>query len=232
VLQLFGQKIDTGKLVRDVIQDGITEIEVCAYGQRLEYLEGARRVFVPRREMDGIEGFGAEEIVIHIRADDILYGWHPDYQPLPLAYYNRIVKDTGLRPVFVGQMVPDWHPYVGRLRNLFPYARFPFSLGLIEDFERIRRSKHICISVSTYSWLAAWLSDAESIHMPIAGFYNPRFHPDVNLLPVNDKRYHFTLFEYARWTNSAEDIERIIAPDNAGTSYDPRSYHNAVLQGN
>jgi hypothetical protein len=62
------------------------------------------------------------------------------------------------------------------------------------DFALMRAARHLVVSVSTFSWLAAWLSHAETITIPLTGFYNPAQRPDVNLLPLDDPRYRFYLF--------------------------------------
>jgi hypothetical protein len=58
--------------------------------------------------------------------------------------------------------------------------------------------------VSTFSWLAAWLSDAEQIFMPLSGLLNPMQSTDVDLAPLNDPRYRFFLFPI----NYAAPVER------------------------
>ena len=50
------------------------------------------------------------------------------------------------------------------------------------------------VAVSTFSWLAAWLSDAATIIVPLSGFYNPAHHREIDLLPVDDIRYRYFLF--------------------------------------
>ena len=50
------------------------------------------------------------------------------------------------------------------------------------------------LSVSTFAWLAAWLSKAVQIHLPVCGLFNPMQVPDVDLLPITDPRYTFHLF--------------------------------------
>jgi Glycosyl transferase family 11 len=84
--------------------------------------------------------------------------------------------------------------YVRELRSRFPFGVFLESRGAIEDFETIRQSKNIIISISTFSWLAAYLSDATCVVMPIMGFLNPQQRPDIDLLPINDCRYEFYSF--------------------------------------
>ena len=54
--------------------------------------------------------------------------------------------------------------------------------------------KNIVVAISTFSWLAAWLSRAETIILPLSGFFNPAHHREIDLLPVDDIRYRFFLF--------------------------------------
>ena len=76
----------------------------------------------------------------------------------------------------------------------FPQAEFRPSAGALADFELIRRSANIVLSVSTFSWLAAWLSAASLIVAPMTGFLNPFQDRDVDLVPVDDPRYRWVLF--------------------------------------
>ena len=139
-----------------------------------------------------VEGFGSDKIVINIRGNEILSGIHPEYVLLPIEYYQDIVKSTGLKPVFLGQI--DDSPYMRRLMAEFPAAEYRSTQGALIDFETLRRSSHIVVAISTFSWLAAWLSHADSVYLPLSGLFNPFQYPAINLLPLNDKRYHFDLF--------------------------------------
>ena len=98
----------------------------------------------------------------------------------------------GLNPVFVGQLGDS--EYVRQLRQRFPGAQFIDSQGPRADFDLIRSAKNIVVAISTFSWLAAWLSQAKTIILPVSGFYNPAHHREVDLLPVDDIRYRFFLF--------------------------------------
>jgi hypothetical protein len=85
------------------------------------------------------------------------------------------------------------------------------------DFGVLRASRHLCVAISTFSWLAAWLSEARTIHLPVAGALHPRQRPDMDLLPVADPRYRFHLFEPRPWGGTAEELELAIHGPEAGT---------------
>jgi hypothetical protein len=131
------------------------------------------------------------DLVINIRAGEILSGV-AHYPLLPIAFYEDVIVRTGLNPVFVGQLDPS--EYVRQLKRRFPRATFIDSLGPMADFDLIRSAKNVIVAVSTFSWLAAWLSEAKQVILPLSGFYNPAHHREVDLLPVDDIRYRFFLF--------------------------------------
>jgi len=130
-----------------------------------------------------------DELLIHVRAGDILDLHHPYYFPMPFSYYEEVIAASGLSPVFIGQL--DDNPYSDALRRRFAGAKFLARRSQIEDFTTIRQARHLVLSVSSFSWLAAWLSEsAESVHMPIYGLFEPR-NGQTFLLPVDDSRWRF-----------------------------------------
>jgi len=108
---------------------------------------------------------------------------------MPFCYYEEVIAATGLRPVFIGQI--DDNPYSDALRRRFAGAKFLARRSSIEDFTTIRQARHVVLSISSYAWLAAWLSEtAQSVHMPIYGLFEPRL-GQTFLLPVDDPRWRF-----------------------------------------
>ena len=134
----------------------------------------------------------ADELVISIRGGEILDAIHQDYTLIPLEFYEFLIRTTGLKPVFFGQLGNN--PYCESLRHRFPNARFKSGSNPRFDFNFLRKSVHIVPSVSTFSWLAAWLSRAEKIHLPLTGLLNPNQHKGSFLVPQEDHRYAFYLF--------------------------------------
>ncbi len=160
----------------------------------------ARALFGPAKGGETAEGFGPGELVCSIRAGEILGGGHPDYFPLPPAYYQALAARTGLELVFHGQFGSDL--YSQSLRDAFPAARFYPSQNPGHDFETLRRSVNIALPLSTFAWLAAWLGTPDHVFLPVAGFLNPIQHPDQLHLPLDEPGYEFYLFPCAK----AEDI--------------------------
>jgi hypothetical protein len=86
------------------------------------------------------------------------------------------------------------NPYLYHLRAAFPDAVFIPNPGPMETFEYMRRSKHILPSLSTFAWLAAWFSSADTVILPLLGFLNPFQARAQNLVPLGDPRYKLYLF--------------------------------------
>lgn len=209
------QHIDLPALADRVRTGQLGRIEWTGFGQRLENFlppERYQPVFVSpfRAPM----GFGPEYLVCPIRAEDILNGPNPEYVLTPVEFYRDIVDMTGLKPVFIGQTHPN--AYMDRIRAAFPGAIFrePQAHPLV-DFETIRQSRNVVVGVSTYIWLAAWLSRSlDNIHLAVSGLFNPMQKPSVDLLPYGDTRFRFYLFpiNYAVPLNAHARAHQRIAP--------------------
>ncbi len=155
------------------------------------------------------------DLVIHVRLGDTLVpGRHTDYGPLPLGFYEQVIARTGKRPVFIGELGDDW--YSAALRDRFKDAVFLEGGTVLHDFETMRRARHLVLATSTFSWMAAWLSEAKSIHYPMSGILNPEQAPDIDLLPLDDPRYRYYRFPVSKWHASDDQIRQLQAPFKAG----------------
>ena len=184
--------IDVASIIRRMRSGELHRVDIENYAQHLNNLRTPdfyRPIFPDTAHTPELP---LDCLLINIRGGEVLDARHPDYVLLPLEYYAEIIAETGLRPVFMGQLEPN--PYTNRLRARFPGAGFIPSMGQMADFALIRRARNIIVSVSTFSWLAAWLSHAERIFLPVNGFYSAAQHPEIDLLPLDDARYHFTQF--------------------------------------
>jgi hypothetical protein len=220
-LKLAGHRVELDRLAY-LIRSGLVQgIETTALGMRMEYLGGAEAVRQVFRTPPGIQPrlFPADSLVISVRGAEILRGVHKDYRPVPIAFYRRLLAETGLAPVFLGQLGKD--AYSQALLAAFPQATFVPSLGPMEDFAALRAARHLAVSVSTFSWLACWLSEAETIHLPILGMYHPRRRADIDLLPLTDPRYRFHLLPPDSWTGSAAEMAAVLEGADSGATIEP-----------
>jgi hypothetical protein len=223
IKKLTGHDVDIDRIAY-MLNAGIIDGVKCAgFFNRMNYYDTHRDIFAAmfNSSVSEFEVFGEKHLVINIRAGEIMRNVHPDYTPLPFHFYAKLIEDTGLEPVFMGQI--DGSDYVNRLRAKFPSATFLESQGPEKDFETLRRSKNIVVAVSTFSWLAAWFSEAENIYFPISGFFNPQQRPDIDLLPVNDPRYHFYKFPPKKWTASKAEVDQLFSGTATFSKVDKRT---------
>lgn len=167
--------------------------EWLGYGQRLEQFpdKDECRTLFSRPDIGGLS-VSADCLVCPIRGGEILAAEHPGYTILPVDFYADIVERTGLRPVFVGQTAET--PYLAALRARFPKADFVPTMGPLADFQTIRGARNIVVPVSTFAWLAAWLSHADRIVLPIFGLFDPKLFILNNLVPYFEPHYEFYQF--------------------------------------
>ena len=197
------QRIDVAETARLLNSRSVIRIVHRGYGQRMEnFLPRAhyRHVFVS--DAADVMVYDERHLLMNVRSGDVVAGLFLDYVLTPIAFYRDLIALTGLIPVFMGQLEPN--AYTDALRQAFPDALFHDSQGAVRDFETVRRAANIVVSVSTFSWLAAWLSDAVQIHLPVNGLLNPMQYPSVDLLPLDDPRYRFWLFPI---NHAAPDFE-------------------------
>lgn len=184
------------------------------YVQRLEFYpdRAAFSSLFPSLHSVDTRCLGEDHVVIHVRAADVLGDVHPDYGPVPVAYLEKVAESTGLQPVIMGQLGDDF--YSDRIRRCFHGCVFLPSRSPAEDFETLRSAVNVVLGVSTFGWLACWMSDvAKAIHMPLKGLLNPLQRPDVDLMPVGDLRYRFYAHPVERWASNEDQRARLVAPE-------------------
>jgi hypothetical protein len=181
--------------VAHCLRSGLCDaIVIKGWGMRVEYYAdvAAYRALFPSQ----LRGYpiGEDEVLINIRAEDIESGAYPGYFPLPFDFYEAVIHAENKRPVFIGQLQPG--PYVQALQARFPAARYLPLRTPLDDFQTMRNAGCVVPSISSFAWLATWLSEsARTIHLPVAGLFDPR-RGRQNLLPVGDARYRFWSVEF------------------------------------
>jgi hypothetical protein len=197
---------------RELFSRGLADcIRYSGYGQRVENFPPWREASTYFRNEDvSVGGFSSEYLVINIRGGEILDGRHAGYVLVPVDFYVELVRRTGLKPIFMGQIGDNI--YCEALHHAFPHAPFIPSGGVMHDFELLRRSVNLVPAISTFSWLACWLSEtAENIFMPMTGLFNPLQNSNHDFAPTNDKRFRFFWFP-ANYAGRVEDSEKDHAP--------------------
>jgi hypothetical protein len=168
---------------------------------------------------------GPDRLVVNVRAAELLGNVHPDYGPVPVAYFRHVADSTGLQPVVMGQLGDDF--YSEAIRRCFTGCVVLPSHSPAEDFQRLMSAANVVIGVSTFSWLACWMScHVRTVHMPVKGLFHPVQRPDVDLLPVGDARYRFHGFPVERWVSGDDQRHRLVSDEFAG----PMLTHAQVRQ--
>jgi hypothetical protein len=201
------QYVDFRRISRTVGCGMVDWIDWYGYGQRIEYFpprEDCQKVFsYGDSDHQGLR-FGSGDLVCPIRGAEILDARHPGYVQIPARFYREMADRMQLRPVFIGQI--EDNAYLETIQSLLPDAVYIRSQGPIWDFQTARKAKNIVVPVSTFGWLAAWLSNASKIILPVFGLFNPRQFPSIDLLPLSDERYEFYDFPL----HDAVPVERIV----------------------
>jgi hypothetical protein len=161
------------------------------------------------------------ELLIHVRLGDVKTYSHPMYGPLPISYYRYLINFTGLSPVFIGEI--DTSDYCIALRGAFPNAKFLPAGVIRDDFQTIRRARCIALAISSFSWVAAYLSDAQNIHMPICGWFDYREHPHIDMLPRRDARFVYHEIPAPVWRSRYSDFRAVGADFRALSATKVRS---------
>lgn len=148
----------------------------------------------------GFTGADPDDLVIHIRRTDYLWqGWG-----LPFSTYQTIIESHAIRRVVIVTDDPK-DPFLWRFRKYKPLIR---STTAFDDFLYLRSSNTIMLSPSSFSWWAAFLSEARRIYFPIpkSGIWAPGHSEGVNLEMHSDDRY---LPIFASEPLSLSPIERL-----------------------
>jgi hypothetical protein len=128
-----------------------------------------------------------DTLLVHIRAGDVATLTHDRYGPLPVSYYQYLAKFTGMKLAFIGEL--EETDYIRALKKAFPASDYFEGQSPLEDFQTLRNAANVAIAVSSFSWMATFLSRrAKTIHLPLAGHFDPLAAPESDLLPRADRR--------------------------------------------
>jgi len=127
------------------------------------------------------------DIVAHYRGTDI-------HIQTPVDYYLDVLnKEKDFERLFIVTDEPN-NPNVQYLYNKINKYKFKSayikSTFVLDDFLFIMNASRIIMSVSTFSWMSAWLSDAEKIYFPIDNYLFNR-DGDQRLIVDNEPRYNY-----------------------------------------
>lgn len=167
--------------------DGIGAfLNIRFYEHHLERIREEWLKLPPREEMH------SRDLTVHIRSGDIW--WNPATQPphasycaLPFSFYHEIIASENWRRIYVVTEDPT-DPMAMKVAR--EYGAEIVSKDVLHDFCFLRGSTNVVLAVSTFSWLAGYLSKADRIYMPIAGLFHSGVRPDIDL-HARDPRYRY-----------------------------------------
>lgn len=192
-------------------------IQTSAWGMNSKYFEESRDYLLkllPQRLLthDATTSELETETLCHVRGGDV---WdrsrfrngknlHPDYSALPVSYYEKILETSNKRIKFlIEKSTPDW--YTALLVDRFGQTAISSSSTVQIDFRRMLLANNLGLSLSTFSWMAGFLGNANVVHFPVIGLFNPLQRPDLDF-SVKEKKVQKYFFSPHNWTGSKKDI--------------------------
>lgn len=160
-----GHRIDLEACERH-LRDG-TDVVIRGWHQRYEILrplkQDVKQMFqrVDCREPEHMPG--KDDVVVSIRLGDYFWPENIKYYAYSLIDVLNAVKELRCRRIWYVTDEPS-HPFIRRL-EVECEARLG-ALDPLEQFVFIRKAKRLVITPSTFSWWAAWLSQAELVLFP------------------------------------------------------------------
>jgi hypothetical protein len=103
-----------------------------------------------------------DKLIIHVRLGDYLTTPDHHHMIVPINFYHRLIEIDKPSTVCFVTDSPN-HPCLKQFNAEI------VSTDTLHDFAFLASANRLCISNSTFSWWAAWLSDAERIYYPDIG---------------------------------------------------------------
>src|SRR5262249_18231759 len=193
-------------------------IELFGFFQRIEYYREHRERIADWFSRPRQPTLPENSLTIHLRTGLWMHGEnsrkHPGYPALPMSYYRRILDERPWSAVcLVCECADD--PIATKLLAIPGVTHEERSA--LDDFDFLVASRNIALSVSTFGWWPAWLSNAETIFYPLAGTFDPGWvgkkkPASIDLAPRDAPRYHFmTVSTPPVWRGDAEDRQRVLS---------------------
>jgi len=168
-------------------------IHLCGYFQRYSNIKQYKKYVKNMYFFEKNKNLYNEDLIgVHIRLGEYYnYNNH-----LPKEYYINCITDSKKMAVIYTDQ--PTHPYIQDIKRSVDCQIFSTDINWIEsksptqwrDFVNISSHKHIIISQSSYSWWAAWLSNASTIYYPLSyKNYWSNNGNDIDLVVDDEDRY-------------------------------------------
>ena len=113
----------------------------------------------------------AKDLTLHLRCGDFWDHVNHRSQIFDPEYIKGIVRSISYEKLYIVASKPtfEWEKeYYQQFEELNPIW---ISGGLGDDFDFLMKSPKLIISASTLSWMAAYLGNAEEVHIPYNSYY-------------------------------------------------------------
>jgi len=194
------------------------------YFQRTEYYFEYRDLIKKNISNNIYEQSSNNYLTIHLRSGDCwgkgTYGegkatyWG---QPvLPISYYENIISDENNIKI-ITESLND--PILLKLKNIYKNRNLKIqSKNVCEDFKELVNAERLILSVSTFSWWGAFLSNAKEIHIPESGNFCKNTHGKTFnwRFPENDPVFIYhelpehPMFTEKKWKGTQEQLNFLL----------------------
>jgi len=163
-IQLTGHVIDLDAVINNCNNKNIV---LSGYFQRYEYYKNHKDKIREWMHIDDYDvGQTNNDIIAHVRlGDDITY-FHPEHPYImPMDYYDKILENVSFDRLYIcsePETIDSEH-----IKKFDKYDPIILHGDTLEDFRAIKSFNKIIVPQSTFSWWAAFLSNASEIFMPI-----------------------------------------------------------------
>lgn len=189
---LEGQKLDLESIRANKDKTGYI---VNGWFQRYEYYKPHKEKIKQWFVTDINYPKNKNDLIIHIRrtqpgpidhkiphvVNGVTHMIGPDL--LSVEWYKKVIDQISFNQLYICTDIPN-DPFFDHFKEYRPII---LSRNTLEDFSLIKSFNKIIMSQSTFSWWAAFLSDAEEIYMPRPN-YGIWAHPDVSLMIDDESR--------------------------------------------
>lgn len=110
------------------------------------------------------------DLVIHVRLDDYMHE-RSNCEIVHYDYYTSVIENTKYDNLIIvcDRIIKDYE--IEYMSNFDIYNPVYHQKSLLEDFIFLKSANRIISSNSTLSWLAAFLSNAQEIHVPKSNYH-------------------------------------------------------------
>lgn len=152
-------------------------------------------------------------VLCHVRNGDIWannnkFSVHPNYPALPLDYYKEVREYSGKNLKFIFEPgTTNW--YKKMLLEYFGKDAEIDARSALADFSLISAFDEVALSVSSFSWMAAYLGKVSRVHYPVAGIFDMNVRPDIELAVGLSGRVQHYYFEENKWHGNFRNLRWI-----------------------